>query len=91
VRKEKSHKMAEVDITMIQKMVQQVLDQNDAMRAEFRREISTLRFDVENGFRALEQRLDGQMVERLRFNERLDGIVHQIRTLMQRLDRMDHE
>jgi len=83
--------MAEVDITMIQKMVQQVLDQNDAMRAEFRREISTLRFDVENGFRALEQRLDGQMVERLRFNERLDGIGHQIRTLMQRLDRMDHE
>jgi len=61
------------------------------MRAEFRREISTLRFDVENGFRALEQRLDGQMVERLRFNERLDGIGHQIRTLMQRLDRMDHE
>jgi len=83
--------MAEVDISMIQKMVQQVLDQNDAMRAEFRREISTLRFDVENGFRALEQRLDGQMVERLRLNERLDGIGHQIRTLIQRLDKMDHE
>jgi len=81
--------MADVDVSKLQEMVQRMMEQVTVMHAELRREIVALRFDMESGFRALEQRLDAQMVERFRINERLEGIGHQIGAITKRLDRLE--
>jgi len=53
--------MADVDVSKLQEMVQRMMEQVTVMHAELRREIAALRFDMESGFRALEQRLDARI------------------------------
>ena len=67
--------MTEPDFTLLQRMIQSVLDQLG---------------DVRLRLTGIEQRLDGQMVERWRLAERLDGLGSQIGEIQKRLDNLEH-
>ena len=81
--------MADLHLNALQEMVQRVealMTEILNLRTELQNNLGKLRFEVETEFRAIEQRLDSQIVDRHRIHRTLRN---KIGTIEKRLDRLD--
>ena len=83
--------MAELHLNALQEMVQRIealVTETLNLRSELQNNLGKLRFEVEAEFRAIEHRLDSQIVDRHRIHRTLR---HKIGTIEKRLDRLDQQ
>ena len=83
--------MAFLHLNALQEMVQRIealATEILNLRTELQNNLGKLRFEVGTEFRAIEQRLESQIVDRHRIHRTLR---HKIGTIEKRLDRLDRQ